>query len=189
MGRAVGARVVGAASSEEKLELARDAGADATFVYPRDMTDVTAQKQLTSDLLELATSSRSVTIGQINSVRNAAGFDVVYDGVGGGYAEAAARALAWEGRYLSVGFAAGVPKLSIGPLLFKNATLHGIQPSEPETRHPARIADAVSQMFAWYEEGKLRPRITETWPLEQAQKGFRQLLDRKAMGRVVVTMT
>lgn len=188
MGKALGARVVAAASTDEKLALARRAGADATIRYPAGDLDLSAQKALVADLVELAPSRRRVTIGSIATVRDAGGFDVVYDGVGGTLAEPAVRALAWEGRYLAVGFAAGVPKVAIGPLLFKNATLHGIQPSEPELREPGRIGAALPQLFAWYEAGLLRPAITARYPLFRAAAGLRSLLDRKATGRVVVAM-
>lgn len=188
MGKAMGARVVAAASSPDKLALAREAGADDVVLYPRGPLDLAAQKDFAARLLALASSQRRVTIGKINSVRDAAGFDVIYDGVGGTYAEPAVRALAWEGRYLSVGFAAGVPKVALGPLLFKNATLHGIQPSEPDLRLPGRIAEAMAQMLRWYEAGKLRPQITERWPLAEAGTALRRLLDRQAKGRIVISM-
>lgn len=188
MGKALGARVVAAASSEEKLALARDAGADATLLYPRGPLELSAQKQLAANFLANAPNEQRVTIGKINAVRANAGFHVIYDGVGGTYAEPALRSLAWEGRYLSVGFAAGVPKIALGPLLFKNANLMGIQPSEPELRLPGRITDAVDQMFSWYNAGQLSPNVTETWTLADAPIAFRRLLDRKAMGRVVITM-
>lgn len=112
---------------------------------------------------------------------------MIYDGVGGSYAEPAIRALAWEGRYLSVGFAAGVPAVSLGPLLFKNASLFGIQPSEPELRLPGRIGEPLRQMFRWYQEGRLVPHVSETLPLEKAPQALRRLLDRQAMGRIVLT--
>ncbi|WP_068076657.1 NADPH:quinone oxidoreductase family protein [Novosphingobium lentum] len=188
MGRALGARVVAAASSESKLALARDAGADATLLYARGQLDLAAQKGLALQLLESAASRRRVTIGTINAVRDAAGFDVIYDGVGGSYAEPAIRALAWEGRYLSVGFAAGMPKVALGPLLFKNASLYGIQPSEPELRLPGRTPAALRQLFAWYEQGLLHPIITERYDLAQAGAALRRLLDREAEGRIIVTM-
>lgn len=186
IGKALGARVVAAASSEEKLTLARAAGADEALLYDREPLDLAGQKQFAAQLLATAPSDRRVTVGKINAVRDNAGFDVVYDGVGGTYAEPALRALAWQGRYVSVGFAAGVPKITLGPLLFKNATVHGIQPSEPELRLPGRRPEALALMFAWYEAGLLRPTITERWPLEQGARALRSLLDRKARGRVII---
>jgi NADPH2:quinone reductase len=188
MGKAIGARVVAAASSAEKLALAREAGADACLCYPSGPLDRDAQKKLTADLMALSRSDRAVTIGQINSVESGAGFDVVWDGVGGDYTEAAMRTLAWEGRYVSVGFAAGPPRIALAPLLFKNASLHGIQPSEPEYRLSARNRACIEQMFGWYAQGLLRPNVTELIPLDEAPRAFRLLLDRKALGRVIVAI-
>lgn len=188
MGKALGATVVAAASSEAKLQLARQMGADETYLYPESLESKEARIGMTADLLTKARSDRGITIGSIHSVRSSAGFDVVIDGVGGPYAEPALRALAWEGRYLSVGFAASVPSLNIGPLLFKNATLHGIQPSEPEYRLPGVARANLRTMFDWYETGRLVPTISRTFPLARAAEAMRLLLDRKATGRVVLVM-
>lgn len=188
MGKAIGAFVVAAASGDDKLAMAREAGADRTILYPEGPLDRQAQVGLTEALISSARSQRAVTIGTINSVANRAGFDVVFDGVGGTYAEPALRALAWEGRYLSVGFAGGVPSVKLGPLLFKNATLHGIQPSEPEYRLPGLARANLRQMFDWYLSGQLVPKVTERIPLARAPDALRMLLDRAAKGRVVLTM-
>jgi NADPH:quinone reductase len=188
IGKALGARVVAAASAEDKLSLAREAGADDTFLYEREMLNRDGQIRMTDALMQMAQSRRRATIGEINSVRDSAGFDVIYDGVGGLYAEPAMRALAWEGRYLSVGFAAGVPEVKLGPLLFKNATLHGIQPSEPEYRLPGLASHNLERMFDWYEQGILVPQITRRLPLERGAEAMRAMLDRKATGRIVIEM-
>lgn len=188
MGKALGASVVAAASSEEKLAMARRLGADDTCLYDAAPVSKDARIAMTAAFMAKAHSRREVTIGTIHSVRNAAGFDVIIDGVGGHYAEPAMRSLAWEGRYLSVGFAAGVPSVNLGPLLFKNATLHGIQPSEPEYRLPGRARANLRQMFDWYESGQLVSPVSRTFPLADAVVAMRLLADRKARGRVVLVM-
>jgi NADPH2:quinone reductase len=116
-----------------------------------------------------------------------AGYHVILDGVGGSYAEPALRALGWEGRYLSIGFAAGMAKVALGPLLFKNADIMGIQPSSDEARLPGRNRVAMETMFGWFLEGRLRPQITKVLPLAEAATALRLLSDRKATGRIVLT--
>jgi len=192
IGKALGSRVIGAASSAEKLELALEHGADGTVLYSRDPLDIVGQKRFYSELLAASGSAKKpspVTLGKMSSVSGAAGFDVVYDAVGGTYTEPALRSLAWEGRYLSVGFAAGVSTPSLGPLLFKNAVLMGIQPASDSARLPGRNAAAMEQMLSWFRDGLLRPKITEVYPLERAGEALQQLKDRRAKGRIVLVMT
>jgi NADPH:quinone reductase len=189
IGKAIGARVVAAASSEDKLALARARGADACIRYPREGLDIAAQKKLADDFL--AQSPRKtddgITIGEINSVHEKAGYHVIFDGVGGGYAEPAMRSLGWHGRYLSVGFAAGVPKISLGPLLFKDADVFGIQPGDDHVRLPGRAPAMMADLTSWYEQGFLEPQITGTYPMEEAPKVLRLMADRKITGRIVLT--
>ena len=187
IGKALGGRVIAAASSADKLELAQGAGADELIAYPPGPLDVAAQKTLTRELLALSGRSRRESIGKISSVHDDAGFDVIYDGVGGNYAEPALRSLAYEGRYLSVGFAAGMPKVALGPALFKNADIMGIQPSDPHQRSPGLLPEAMERMFGWYRAGRLRPNVTETYDLADGPRAFRRLLDRQARGRIVLT--
>jgi NADPH2:quinone reductase len=122
IGKALGARVVGAASSTEKLALARKHGADATLHYPVGPLDLDAQKAFAAQLRELS---------------GGAGFAVIYDGVGGTYAEPALRSLAKRGRYLAIGFAAGVPLVPLSVALFRNADIMGIELSAPEAARAA----------------------------------------------------
>lgn len=191
IGKALGARVVGAASSAEKLAMALESGADGTVLYSREPLDLDGQKRLYSELLAASGPARkgpAVSLGKLSTLSEAAGFDVVYDAVGGTYSEPALRSLAWEGRYLSVGFSAGVPAPSLGPLLFKNAVLMGIQPASDEDRLPGRNVAAMEQMLGWYRDGLLCPNITETYPLERAGEALQQLKDRRAKGRIVLTV-
>jgi NADPH:quinone reductase len=171
VGKALGADVVAAASSDEKLQLARLRGADITLRYPLGPLDLAAQKAFAGEL-------RSLTSGR--------GFSVIHDGVGGNYAEPALRALAREGRYLSVGFAAGVPSVPLSVALFRNADIMGIELSSATEREPGRNPDGVATLMRLFEEGRLRPRITQTYPLEHAGLAQRQLLDRRAVGRIVL---
>jgi NADPH2:quinone reductase len=190
IGKILGAHVVAAASSQDKLDLALERGADETLLYPRDALDRDGQKALYAKLL-LASGPRVAeqpmpSIGLLSTLSHGRGFDVIYDAVGGSYAEPALRSLAWQGRYLSVGFSAGVPAPSLGPLLFKNARIEGIQPTSDDQRRLGRKGPAMEQLFRWYREGRLRPQITATFPLERAAEALRLLKDRKALGRVVL---
>jgi NADPH2:quinone reductase len=189
IGKALGARVVAAASSEEKLELARKHGADDIVLYERGPLDVARQKEFAAALIAKAqrTGEVSPTIGKISSLRASAGYHVILDGVGGTYTEPALRTLGWEGRYVSIGFAAGVPSVPLGPVLFKNADIMGIQPSSDEHRLPGRNTRAVRVLFDWYREGKLRPVVTQVMPLELAAQALRLMKDRRATGRIVLT--
>jgi NADPH:quinone reductase len=171
IGKALGGRVTAAASSDEKLALAGRQGADVLFRYQREPLDLDAQKVFCNDL-------RAQT--------NGAGYSVIFDGVGGTYSEPALRALARDGRYLSVGFAAGVPSVPLSVALFRNADIMGIELSAPAQREPGRNPQAVATLVEWFEQGKLRPQITAVHSLEHASKALRQLLDRRATGRIVL---
>lgn len=189
IGKAIGAHVVAAASSRDKLDLALSRGADAAVLYPREVDGVEQQKALLAEFMKHAGSgvSQAPTIGEINTVHGAAGYHVVVDGVGGGYAEPAMRALAWQGRYLSVGFAAGVPKISLGPVLFKDADIMGIQPVDDHVRLPGRTPQKMKRLFDWFEQGYLRPQITATYRMEEAPSVLQMFLGRNINGRVVLT--
>ena len=188
IGKALGARVVAAASSAEKCALALEHGADAIVQYPAGPLSLEAQKSLSRQLLASAARphEKPQSIGKISSVPASAGFHVVLDGVGGSYAEPALRALGWQGRYVSIGFAAGMAQVSLGPALFKNADILGIQPSSEELRLPGRNEQAMQTLFGWYREGKLRPHVTQTLPLAQAAQALTLLGTRRATGRIVL---
>lgn len=173
LGKAAGARVIAAVSSEEKAQFCRDLGADETLIYARDMSDRAAQKELSARIKNLAGGD---------------GVDVVYDAVGGDYAEPAVRALAWKGRYLVVGFPAGIPKIPLNLTLLKGCQIVGVFWGAHTLREPKSHAENMSDLFTMYADGQIKPRISARYPLEQAADALRLMEDRKVLGKVVVTV-
>ena len=171
LGRAMGARVIAAVSSEEKAAFCRQIGADETIVYPRDM-DRAAQKAFGGQIKALAPD----------------GVDVIYDPVGGDYAEPALRSIAWNGRYLVVGFPAGIPSIPLNLPLLKNCQIVGVFWGAFTKRDPARHALLTDELIGLYEAGKIKPRISETFALEDAAKALTLIEDRKAKGKIVLTV-
>ncbi|MCQ4273924.1 NADPH:quinone oxidoreductase family protein [Stutzerimonas degradans] len=165
IGKAMGARVIAAASSAEKLDVAKQAGADELINY--------SAESLRDRLKEL-------TGGQ--------GVDVIYDPVGGKLFEEAFRSIAWNGRMLVVGFAAGgdIPALPANLPLLKGAALVGVFWGAFAQRQPQDNAANFEQLFAWHAEGRLRPLISQRFALEQTAEAIAQLGQRKAMGKLVV---
>ena len=168
IGKALGARVVAAASSDEKAQAARDAGADETAVYPAGDADPKTLSQLFKDAV------------------GPAGADVILDPVGGDYSEAALRSIAWQGRFLVVGFPAGIARLPLNLTLLKSCDVCGVFWGGFVARDPKANAAHVEQLFRWWAEGRIRPRISETYPLERAREAIAALRDRKAIGKLVV---
>lgn len=173
LAKAMGARVIAAASTQEKVDLAKKHGADAGVVYPTGPFDKDGKKEL-ANLFKEAVGPN--------------GADVVYDGVGGDYAEAAFRAIAWEGRFLVVGFPAGIPAIPLNLALLKSADIVGVFWGAAVARDQAQHLENVRELFAFYEAGKIKPFVSERFPLEKAADAIRHLTSRKAMGKVVVTM-
>ncbi|MEJ6709196.1 MAG: NADPH:quinone oxidoreductase family protein [Amylibacter sp.] len=170
LGKAMGAKVIAAVSSEEKAAFCKKLGADETIIYPREM-DRDAQKAFS---------------GAIKDVAGAGGVNVVYDAVGGNYAEPAVRALAWEGRFLVIGFPAGIPKLPLNLTLLKNCQVVGVfwgafTRMEPEV-HKANMAE----LFDWWGKGLIKPQISASFTLENAGDALKMLEDRKVLGKVVI---
>ncbi|WP_312374150.1 NADPH:quinone oxidoreductase family protein [Stutzerimonas nitrititolerans] len=165
IGKAMGARVIAAASTNEKLEIARKAGADELINY--------SEASLRERLKEL-------TDGH--------GVDVIYDPVGGKLFEEVFRSIAWNGRMLVVGFAAGgeIPALPANLPLLKGAALIGVFWGAFAQRQPQDNAANFKQLFAWYAEGKLKPLVSQTFALEQAAEAIDTLGQRKAVGKLVV---
>lgn len=173
IGKALGARVIAAVSSDEKAEVVRQAGADEAVVYPAGPFDKEGMKAL-SQLFKDAVG--------------ASGADVILDPVGGDYSEAALRSIAWEGRFLVVGFPAGIAKLPLNLTLLKSCDVRGVFWGAFAARDPQANARHVEQLFRWWAEGKISPKITATYPLERAAEAIEALRDRKAMGKLVVTL-
>ena len=170
IGKALGARVIAAASSQEKAAAARDAGADATIVYPTDDIDPKALSQLLKDAV------------------GPSGADVILDPVGGVYSEAALRSIGWEGRFLVVGFPAGIPRLPLNLTLLKSCDVCGVFWGAFAARDPERNAAHVAQLFRWWDEGRIAPKISATFPLERAADAISALRNRSAIGKLVVTL-
>ncbi|MBE1281826.1 MAG: zinc-binding dehydrogenase [Rhodobacteraceae bacterium] len=171
LGKASGARVIAAVSSEEKAQFCRELGADHTIVYPRDL-DRDTQKALSSEIKKIAGGD---------------GVDVVYDAVGGDYAEPAIRALAWKGRFLVVGFPAGIPKIPLNLTLLKGAQIVGVFWGASVFREPKGHAENMAELFQMYAQGKIKPRISATLPMERAADALVLMQERKAMGKIVLT--
>ena len=187
IGKSLGATVIAAASSEDKLDLAREAGADGCVLYPAGDLDRDASRALVKELLALAPRPAETLPGecQIPQVKGTAGYHAIYDVIGGSYSEPAIRAIGWEGRYLSVGFSGGVPKVSLGPLLFKNADILAIQPADDNVRLPGK-SRAMPRLIEWWRNGSLRPLITARFHLSEAADALRMMEERRARGRIVL---
>lgn len=171
LGKAMGLEVIAAASSQEKVDFCLGKGADKGLVYPREL-DRDAQKKFAEDI-------KAVSGG---------GVDIVYDGVGGNYAEPAVRAMNWEGRFLVIGFPAGIPKLPLNLTLLKSCDVRGVFWGAAVARDPKAHAQNCKELFDLYKAGKIRPHVSNSYPLDKAPDAIRELQDRKAQGKVVVTV-
>jgi NADPH:quinone reductase len=166
IGKALGARVIACASSEDKLAVCRSHGADATINYAAE------------DLRE-----------RIQALTGKNGVDVVYDPVGGPYSEPAFRSLAWRGRLLVVGFAAGdIPKLPLNLALLKGAAVIGVFWGDFARREPKAFQESVRQLGQWYREGRLKPHVSQTLPLERAAEALELMAARQVKGKLVLTV-
>ncbi len=165
VGKAMGARVIAAASSAEKLALARENGADEVIDYSSE---------------NLKERVRALTGGD--------GADVIYDPVGGDIFDSAVRAVAWDGRYLVIGFASGrIPKLAANLPLLKSWRLVGVFWGAFAVREPEANATNFREIMAWYAEGRIKPHVGATYPLEHAAEALAAMRDRKAMGKIILT--
>jgi NADPH:quinone reductase len=164
IGKALGARVVACASSDDKLAVCREHGADETINYA------------TEDLRE-----------RIKAITGGKGADVIYDPVGGSYTEPALRSIAWRGRLLVVGFAAGdIPKIPLNLTLLKGCAIVGVFWGEFTRREPERFAQEMRQLGQWYAEGRIRPHISATYPLDRAADALNDMAQRRVVGKVVL---
>jgi NADPH2:quinone reductase len=164
LGKLAGARVIAAASSKDKLEAARRSGADELIDYAQD---------------DLREAVKSATGGR--------GVDVVYDPVGGAYTAAALRSLAWGGRLLVIGFAAGeIPQIPANLLLLREVSAVGVYWGEFAKRDPAANRRLLAQLFGWLAEGRLRPVVSREYPLAETPRALQDLLARRAVGKLVI---
>jgi NADPH2:quinone reductase len=173
LGSAMGARVIAAASSQEKVDFALARGATSGVVYPAGPFDKDGKKQLANLFKEAVGPD---------------GVDIIYDGVGGDYAEASLRSMAWEGRFLVIGFPAGIPTLPLNLTLLKSCDVRGVFYGAAVARDPKMNQGLIRELFELYDQGKIRPAISERFPLSRAADAIKHLAARKALGKVVVTM-
>jgi NADPH:quinone reductase len=164
--KALGARVIAAASTDDKLTVCRAHGADATINYA------------TEDLRD-----------RLKAITDGKGPDVVYDPVGGPYTEPALRSIAWRGRLLVVGFAAGdIPKIPLNLTLLKGCSIVGVFWGDFARREPANFANEMQQLAAWFESGAIKPHISARFPLDRAVDALNLMAARQVTGKVVLTM-
>jgi NADPH:quinone reductase len=174
LGVAMGAKVIAGASTQEKVDLAIKHGATAGFVYPKLPLSRDQQKAMSDKIKEL-------TGGQ--------GADVLYDPVGDQYAEPSLRAMNWEGRYLVIGFAAGeIPKIPLNLTLLKGCDVLGVFWGMATQRDPKHANESLKEIMQMISDGKLHPNVSAKYPLAEGGRSIRMLMDRKVMGKVVVTM-
>ena len=166
LGKVMGAKVIAAASSDEKLALCREMGADEVINYA------------TEDLKE-----------RIKALTNGRGVDVIYDPVGDRYAEPSFRGIAWNGRYLVIGFAAGaIPALPLNLPLIKGASIVGVFWGAFTQAEPALHQRNMEELLRWYAEGKLKPHVSRHFALDEGAAAIRWMMDRKALGKIVLTV-
>ena len=171
--KAMGAHVVAGVSSAEKAKFTQSQGAERAVVYGQGPFDTAATKALTE---------------QFKQAAGAKGFDVIYDIVGGAYAEPAIRSIAWDGRFLVVGFPAGIPKLPLNLVLLKSCNVIGVFLGAFAERDPATTRTHFDALCDLYAKGKLKPVISERFPLAQGGEAIRALSDRRALGKIIVTI-
>ncbi|MEL7369706.1 MAG: NADPH:quinone oxidoreductase family protein [Myxococcota bacterium] len=166
IGKAMGARVIAAASSAEKLALCKEAGADEVINYAEE---------------DLKTRAKALTNGN--------GADVIYDPVGGAFAEPALRAIAWEGRYLVIGFAAGdIPKIPLNLPLLKGCDIVGVFWGSFMMRNPAGHQAHINTLLEMWRKGEVKPVVSQVYPLAEASKALEDLGARRAKGKIVISV-
>lgn len=163
IGKVLGARVIAAASSDAKLAVCREKGAAEVINYARE------------DLKE-----------RVKALTGGKGADVVYDPVGGEYAEAALRSTAWEGRFLVIGFTAGIPKIPLNLVLLKGCQVVGVFWGSFTGREPEKNRAYIRELLEWYVAGKIRPHVSASYPLEKVADALRDMGARKVTGKVVL---
>ncbi|HRQ40750.1 MAG TPA: NADPH:quinone oxidoreductase family protein [Chloroflexota bacterium] len=166
IGKLLGATVIATASTPEKLALAQQYGADHLINYRQEKFR-----------------------DRVKEITNGKGANVIYDPVGGDVFDESVRCIAWEGRLLVIGFADGrIPQLPVNLALVKNMSVVGVYWGGYASRQPQVITDSLRTLLAWYAEGKIRPHISQTYPLEQAAAALNSLIHRQSTGKVVLTI-
>ena len=174
LGKAMGAKVIAAASTQEKVDICIENGADEGFVYPSGNLDRDQQKELSNKIKELT---------------GGLGPNVIYDPVGGTYAEPCLRSIAWDGRYLVIGFAAGadqIPKMPLNITLLKGCQIIGVFWGAWTGMFPAENQKNFEELFEMYKDGKINPAPSDKFTLETSAEAIAHLKDRKAKGKVVI---
>lgn len=181
LGRAMGATVIAAASTQEKVDFALSKGAHKGVVYPAGAYDPAARRTILSreEQKQLADDIKAVSGG---------GVDVVYDSVGGDYAEPCVRSLNWDGRFLVIGFPAGIPSLPLNLTLLKSCQIVGVFWGAAVARDPKGHQTNLDELFAIYAKGQIRPHVSATYPLARAGEAIKELTERRARGKVVVAV-
>jgi NADPH2:quinone reductase len=172
LGRAMGAKVIAAASSQDKVDFAISKGAHTGFVYPSNPLSKEQQKTFSDQIKDIS----------------GGGVDVIYDGVGGDYAEPAVRALNWEGRFLVIGFPAGIPRLPLNLTLLKSCQIVGVFWGAAVARDPKGHEQNLAELFDYYKAGAIRPHISNVYPLARSADAIKELSERRAKGKVVITI-
>ena len=173
IGKALGARVIGAVSSEEKRAAVLAAGADDCVIYGSAPFDKDQSKALAETF---------------KSAVGPKGADVIYDPVGGDYAEPALRSIAWEGRYCVVGFPAGIPAIPLNLTLLKSCQIMGVFFGAAAQRDPKSHAANIAHLIELFQQNKINPRIEASFPLEKGGDALTALMTRQVLGKVIVTM-
>ncbi len=163
IGKVMGAKVIAAASTDEKLAVCKEHGADEIINYTNE---------------DLKKRTKELTGGQ--------GANVIYDPVGGDYAEAALRATAWEGRFLVIGFTAGIPTPPLNLVLLKGCDIVGVFWGAFVGRSPEKHMANVAELMTWYKDGKIKPHVSGTFPMERAAEALNEVGNRKVKGKVVI---
>ena len=172
LGKAMGAKVIAAASTQEKVDLCLKHGADEGFIYPTGDLNRDQQKELSSKIKELTSGL---------------GANVVYDPVGDKYSEPCIRATAWDGRYLVIGFAAGeIPKIPINLALLKGMKIVGVFWGAWVGMFPEENKKNFLELFDLHSQEKIKPEVSDSFPLEEGAKAIAHLKDRKAKGKVII---
>ena len=172
LGKAMGLEVIAACSTQDKVDLCLEKGADKGLVYAKGELDRAAQKELSKQIKEVS----------------GGGVDIIYDAVGGDYAEPSVRAMNWEGRYLVIGFPAGIPRIPLNLTLLKSCDIRGVFWGAAVARNPEGHKQNVGELFAMHAKGKIKPHVSSTYPLAESGAAIAELMDRKAKGKVVVVI-